>query len=171
MKNKSGAAIMEIAAAVVGLIVYNVFVLLIFREKGDTYWSAYIFSMLAIAVQAIVPIVTSQKSSRMSDALLGFSLLKSGMIYLAVQIIFGLIVMAVRTFPVTWAVVIQMMLLAVYVIMVISAIVADHHVEEVNKKTAERTFFVKALRADLAVQKSRVSDAEVTAALDKLEEK
>ena len=30
MKNKSGAAIMEIAAAVVGLIVYNVFVLLIF---------------------------------------------------------------------------------------------------------------------------------------------
>src|SRR5699024_9983450 len=62
-------------------------------------------------------------------------------------------------------------LLAVYVIMVISAIVADHHVEEVNKKTAERTFFVKALRADLAVQKSRVSDAEVTAALDKLAEK
>ena len=171
MKNKSGAAIMEIAAAVVGLIVYNGFVLLIFREKGDAYWSAYIFSMLAIAVQAIVPIVTSQKSSRMSDALLGFSLLKSGMIYLAVQIIFGLIVMAVRTFPVTWAVVIQMILLAVYVIMVISAIVADHHVEEVNKKTAERTFFVKALRADLAVQKSRVSDAEVTAALDKLAEK
>ena len=79
--------------------------------------------------------------------------------------------MAVRTFPVTWAVVIQMILLAVYVIMVISAIVADHHVEEVNKKTAERTFFVKALRADLAVQKSRVSDAEVTAALDKLAEK
>ena len=76
MKNKSGAAIMEIAAAVVGLIVYNVFVLLIFREKGDAYWSAYIFSMLAIAVQAIVPIVTSQKSSRMSDAFAWLFLIK-----------------------------------------------------------------------------------------------
>lgn len=162
---------MELAAAVVGMIVYNVFVLLIFREKGNAYWSAYIFSMIAIAVQAVVPIATSQKSSRMSDALLGFSLLKSGIIYLAVQVIFGLIVMAVHSFPVTWAVVIQMVLLAVYVIMVISAIIADHHVEEVNQKTAERTFFIKALRVDLAAQKSRVSDAEVGAALDKLTEK
>ena len=165
-KNK----LLGILAVIILLVVYNICVFLIFKTKGDAFWGAYIFSMIAILMQVLSPLITMNRGDDIRDIFLGLPIIQLGIIYLLIQIILGLIIMIISVFPVTLSIILQIVLLALYLILLISALVVKNHVDNVEQKNEMRTSYMKAMRAKVKIMENHTEHPQIKALLGQLEE-
>ena len=170
MNEKNKRLGMEIAIAIIALIVYNAVVFLLFDVKGEAYWSAYLFTIVAIIAQIAVPLLALQRRGELRDAFLGLPVFTVGILYLLIQVILGLLIMVIRPFPLPWAIVIQLLLLAAYAVLVISALLVKGHVEAVERRNSQRTVFMKIFRSDVEILAGKVTDPQVKKAVEHLAE-
>lgn len=84
-------------------VVYTVIAFAVPFTKNAAFILSYLFSAAAIAVQIFVIKLAFSRGKDLKSRFYGFPVLRVGLIYLAVQLIFGLIVMTLSPIIPVWA--------------------------------------------------------------------
>ena len=163
--NIRGLALFVVVAAVYAAIVW-----LLPATRNDVYWIAFWFGVAAIAINCIVMFSSLARRGAMSK-LYGLPVARVGAIYMVVQVVTSVILMALSAIvPFKACVIMCGAVLASGVLGLIAVgMVRDTAADMSSGKTPD-TRAVKGLRAQAAGLAGRCSDAEAKRVLEKLSE-
>lgn len=126
-----------IAALAVMVVVYHVLAFAIPFVKSGAFWLSYVFTLLALAVGALSIYIAFFKKPDAKSKFYGFPIARIGVVYALIQILVGLVFMAVGQWIPGWIpAVIYVLGLGVALIGLISAeaVVEEIHVQDVKLK-------------------------------------
>lgn len=139
------------------LVIYNLIVLIAFKEKNGVYWLSYGFTLLAFVCQAGSMFLSFRKSD-VQTAFFGIPLASFSIYYLIAQAVVGIIFMIFQKAPIALAVIIQVIILGAFIIVgAISLWARDtviEHNEQLTKNVRQRNFQY----ADIAALMNRCED-------------
>lgn len=150
-------------------VVYNVIIFMLFKELTVVFWVSYVFMGIAFAVQ-ITSMMLSFKSTDVETIFHGIPLASLSFYYLLAELFCSFVFMLFQGAGVKAAIIIQLLLLAAFVIIAIIALMARDAVQDVNKKIKENVSFIKSINVDLEMLKEHCSDAALKECLRKLTE-
>ena len=168
MKKNKGTAYAILAIA---FILFNVIVFAIPSVKTTTFWTAYVFTDIAFALQIVIWKFAFNKTRTANSKFLGISLISVGLIYLITQITAFAIFMA---FPSTasWiAVVFCSLIFGLSVICLIGTKVGTEKIDRVELNIGEKLFYIKSLQDDVEILARNETNPDTKAALSALAEK
>ena len=152
-------------------ILLNVVVFAIPTDKTRTFWVAYVFTVVAFALQ--VPVW--EKSLKQKDTLkrkfLGISTVHVGIVSLILQVIALAVFIAVPTLPSWAAVVACAIIFGLSTICLVSSGIGVREISRVEEKVLEKTFFIKELQANVELIAEAETDNETKTMLKQLAEK
>ncbi len=167
MKNKN----LIYAILCILFILLNVVVFAIPTDKTGTFWVAYVFTVVAFALQ--VPVW--EKSLKQKDTLkrkfLGISTVHVGIVSLILQVIALAVFIAVPTLPSWAAVVVCAIIFGLSTICLVSSGIGVREISRVEEKVLEKTFFIKELQANVELIAEAETDNETKTMLKQLAEK
>ncbi len=116
----------------VSLVVFNLIAFIVPLQRTGSFWVAYGFGMLAIIAQLLVMKIAFSGTETVKSKFYGFPIARIGLIYLAVQMIFSFIFMAIGWLVPLWIPVLVGALLAAAA--VVGLVAADTVRDEVEKQ-------------------------------------
>lgn len=150
---------------------FNVIAFVIPTDKTATFWTAYVFSVVAFAVQIPLWKIALGKKDTLKSKFLGIPVIHVGITYLIIQLIAFAVFMIFPTFPVWLAVVVCSIILAVSALCIIAGQASANEINRVEEKIKVKRAFVQFLQTDIEMLAENETDAETKAALKKLAEK
>ena len=150
-------------------VVYNIIVFVIagFTGHTATFWLSWIFMLIAFVAVAVAAAMLGKRNVMLRDWLFGFPVMWHTTAYVIVEFATStLFIIFEKTISLKVAVPVQLAELAVYLVFAISCFIAKEHIDEVQTKVADKTTFIKLLRADMETLTAKCSD-ETTRALVK----
>ena len=169
---KSTAKKSWIMTAIIYAIVFAVFNLLVFviaKEKNGVFWMSYAFMCLAFVIQ-IVSMLLALRTLETETVFMGIPLASLSLYYFFAAIFVGAVFMFFQNAPFKLALVLQVLVLAVYVIVAILALMSRDVVQDVNDNLKENVASIKTLTVDVDVFIPQVNDPALKKALKKLSE-
>lgn len=127
------------------------FVIPIHYYNSTTYGLSYIFIVIAFLVQIYPLVITFIKSSNLRSKLYSMPLIKVGIIYLIVQMLFGIALWAINSMmPVaTWIpIIVSLIFIGFTVIGFIGAEAQKEEIENIEKTIEVNTIFIDDLKAN-----------------------
>ena len=168
MDKKHGIMLGVIGAILFG--VYNMLVFVIFRDHNSVFWVSYVFEFLAFALCAGCFFVSLRHMS-LKAAFFGIPLISFSLYFLILETIVSFIFMALRNVvSVTLAIVIQVLILAAFLIVAIISIMAKDAAVASNEKINNSAKYIQSFRVDLEGYAERCPDPTAKAAIAKLAE-
>lgn len=165
-KEKKGLVVLALLFAV-----YTLIVLAVPFAKGGMFWLTYLFTAVAFGVQAYVFKLSFEKEAGAKSKFYGFPIARVGVLYLAVQLVLGLVFMALAAVAPVWlALVLYLALLAAAAVGVIATDSIRDEVERQDAQLKKDVATMRALRSKAAALPARCEDAEAKSALEKLAE-
>ena len=158
--------------ALIGIIfiLITVVSLAIPTSKGAAFWIAYIFTVVALAVQIVLWKRTFDHKE-LKSKFLGFSIVHIGIVYLVVQVAVLFVFVFAEKLPAWSALVICTVIAAMAAICMIAADVGRTEIERVEQKVQGKVFYIKNLQVDIEILASVEKDAETKEKLKLLAEK
>lgn len=150
---KSTAKKSWIMTAIIYAIVFAVFNLLVFviaKEKNGVFWMSYAFMCLAFVIQ-IVSMLLALRTLETETVFMGIPLASLSLYYFFAAIFVGAVFMFFQNAPFKLALVLQVLVLAVYVIVAILALMSRDVVQDVNDNLKENVEAIKTLTVDVDV--------------------
>lgn len=169
---KSTAKKSWIMTASIYLIVFAVFNLLVFviaKEKNSVFWMSYAFMCFAFIVQ-IVSMFLALRSLETETVFMGIPLASLSMYYFFAAIFVGAVFMFFQNASFKLALVLQVLILAIYTVAAILALMSRDIVQDVNDNLKESVEAVKTLNVNIEVFIPQVSDPALKKALKKVSE-
>ena len=163
----------KLLAGVVGGIIFVLYNILVFTFAGNktpVFWWAYGFTVLAFLLQVIATCVSYKRNTTVKDVFFGIPLTAISLTYLSAQIVAGTVFMILSGSNLKIANVVQIILLAVYLIFAISALFAKNTVESIAEKTKEKILFIKLLENDVLSLQDKINDPAIQTRLSALSE-
>lgn len=140
-------------------------------SKTATFWIAYIFTVVAFAVQIIVWKVTFGKERTLNSKFLKIQIIHIGIIYLLVQIA-ALLVFVFKPLLPTWsAFIVCCLTTGVFIICMIATDIGVNEVENVDMKVDEKISFIKKMLVDVEIITNSENNIDIKSDLLKLAEK
>lgn len=165
-KEKKGLLVLALLFAV-----YTLIVLAVPFAKGGMFWLTYLFTAAAFGVQAYVFKLSFEKEAGAKSKFYGFPIARVGVLYLAVQIVLGLVFMALAAVAPVWlALVLYLALLAAAAVGVVATDSIRDEVERQDIQLKKNVATMRALQSKAAALPARCEDATAKAALEKLAE-
>lgn len=162
MKKRSGYLILGIIFAV-----FTVVAFVAPFTKSAVFWISYLFGLVALIFQ--IPLWNKALNGEtLKSKFLGFPVLHIGVVYLVIQLIVSIIMMAIPGIPVWVAIIIDVLILAISCVLVSSGGVARSAIEQTEEKIRTQTSFIKELKVSVDILLSEETDADVRAELGKL---
>ncbi|MCH5170199.1 MAG: hypothetical protein J1F24_02815 [Oscillospiraceae bacterium] len=165
MKKNKG---MAYAILGIAFILFNTLAFVIPAEKTLTFWIAYIFTVIAFAVQIGVWKLAFSKAETPKSKFLGLPIIHIGVVYLIAQLIAFAVFMANSALQAWIAVVISVLLLGVSAICLITTEAGRDEINRVEEKVQQKVFYIKALQADVEILAEQETDKDTKTALAKL---
>lgn len=165
-KEKKGVLVLVLL-----LVVYTLIVLAVPFAKGGMFWLTYLFTAAAFGVQAYVFKLSFEKEKGAKSKFYGFPIARVGVLYLAVQLVLGLVLMALAAVAPVWLALV--LYLALLVAAAVGVIATDSIRDEVERQDAQLKKDVatmRALQSKAAALPARCEDTTAKAALEKLAE-
>ena len=165
-KEKKGVLVLVLL-----FVVYTLIVLAVPFAKGGMFWLTYLFTAAAFGVQAYVFKLSFEKEAGAKSKFYGFPIARVGVLYLAVQIVLGLVFMALAVVAPVWLALV--LYLALLVAAAVGVIATDSIRDEVERQDAQLKKDVatmRALQSKAAALPARCEDTTAKAALEKLAE-
>lgn len=168
MKKNStkGYVILGILFALVSIIAFA-----IPTVKTGTFWTAYVFTVVAFALQIPIWNKALGRKEPLKSKFLGIPTVYVSVVYLILQIIAFAVFMAVPTLPAWAAIVVCSIILGLSAVCMISAEIGVSEISRVEEKVKAKTFFIKSLQADVELLADGETDGETKALLKELAEK
>ena len=165
-KEKKGVLVLALL-----FVVYTLIVLAVPFAKGGMFWLTYLFTAVAFGVQAYVFKLSFEKEAGAKSKFYGFPIARVGVLYLAVQIVLGLVFMALAAVAPVWlALVLYLALLVAAAVGVIATDSIRDEVERQDTQLKKNVATMRALQSKAAALPARCEDAPAKAALEKLAE-
>lgn len=169
---KSTAKKSWIMTAVIYAIIFAVFNLLVFviaNEKNGVFWMSYAFMCIAFIVQ-IASMLLALRSLETETVFMGIPLASLSLYYFFAAIFVGAVFMFFQNAPFKLALVLQILILAIYVVIAIMALMSRNVVQDVNDNLKENVEAIKTLVVDVDVFIPQVNDLALKKSLKKLSE-
>ena len=166
-KNK----LMSYLALGIVFALFNVIAFVIPTDKTATFWTAYVFTVVAFLLQLLVWKVAFGKKDTLKSKFLGIPVIYVGATYLIVQLIVFAIFMIFPMLPVWLAIVICSIVLAISALCAIAGQAGANEINRVEEKIKVKRAFIQFLQVDIEMLASTESDADTKVALVKLAEK
>lgn len=169
---KSTAKKSYVMMAVIYAIIFAVFNLLVFvivNEKNSVFWMSYAFMCLAFIVQ-IVSMLLALRTLETEAVFMGIPLASLSFYYFFAAIFVGAVFMFFQNAPFKLAMVLQILILAIYVVVAILALMSRNVVQDVNDNLEESVEAIRTLTIDVEVFIPQVRDPALKKALKKVSE-
>lgn len=156
-----------IVALAVVLVLYILIAFLIPFVHTATFWVSFVFTLIAFAVVAVAIYIAFIKNPNARSRFYGFPIAKIGVVYGAVQMIAGLVFMALAAFAPVWvAVLVYAIALGAAVIGLVSAeaVVSEIHVQD--SKLKKDVALMRALQSKVNQMASHSEGADIKALAD-----
>ena len=154
---------------VILLGVFNLLVFTISKSRNDVFWLSYGFMTLAFVVQ-IVSMFMSFKSADVETAFFGIPLASFSVFYLCAELLIGALFMIFQMASFTLALVIQVLVLAVFLIIAIISLLSRDTVQQISDNVKEHVSNLKSVLVDIEMLMDGCTDPELKADLRKLSE-
>ena len=165
-KEKKGILVLALL-----FVVYTLIVLAVPFAKGGMFWLTYLFTAAAFGVQAYVFKLSFEKEAGAKSKFYGFPIARVGVLYLAAQIVLGLVFMALAAVAPVWlALVLYLVLLAAAAVGVIATDSIRDEVDRQDTQLKADVAAMRALQSHAAALPARCEDTTAKAALEKLAE-
>lgn len=162
MNKKSGYAVLGIA-----FIVFSVIAFVAPIEKSPSFWVAYAFSVVAIALQ--IPIgKKALEQPELKSKFMGYPIMYIGSSYLIIQLLAAIIIMLVPGVPTGVSIIVCIILLGVACIGIISGNAAREAIEQTEAKIPNKVSFIRSLQADVEILAAQEDNTKVKAKLQSL---
>lgn len=152
------------------LAVFNVVAFVVPHVQGGTFWTGYAFTTAAFLLQILFAFLAFGKADTLYRTFLGIPVFRLGIVYLVIQVIFGLVCLFVPLLPMWAAVIVSVVLLGIYMILIISAMMARDEVDKTGNKVKEQTAFIRSLTADAESLLARAKSEESKTVVKKVYE-
>lgn len=166
-KNK----LMSYLALGIVFALFNVIAFVIPTNKTATFWTAYIFTVVAFFLQILVWKVAFGKKDTLKSKFLGIPVIYVGATYLSLQLIVFAIFMIFPTLPVWLAIVVCSIVLAISALCAIAGQAGANEINRVEEKIKVKRAFIQFLQVDLEMLAESETDTETKTELVKLAEK
>lgn len=149
------------------VIVFNVIVFAVPRTIAgvdrftDSFWVGYVAIMIMLIAQLGIVWLTF-KEENLTKLFYNFSLVRISILGMIAMGIAGMICMLIPVLPVWVGIIICLLVLISNVIALVSAHVAVSTVEEIDKKSKGKTFFIQSLTLDVEMLKEKATIPEIT---------
>ncbi len=150
---------------------FNIIAFVIPTEKTATFWTAYVFTVVAFAVQIPLWRIALGKKDTLKSKFLGIPLIHVGITYLIIQLIAIAVFMIFPTLSVWLAIVVCAIILAISAICVIVGQTGANEINRVGEKIKVKRAFVQFLQTDIEMLAENETDADTKTELEKLAEK
>lgn len=167
-KSKNRALGIAIWVILVGA--FNAVVFLVAKEKTPVFWIGYGFAMLAFVMQLITAVVICGKNASLHAAVVGIPLINASWMYLVLQLILSIVLMLVGGEKTTFPWILEILLTAFFLILLILTVMAKDYASGMEKKVAEKRFYLGSLQTDVQAMADRAQDAGLKKALNDLYE-
>lgn len=168
MDKKHGIMLGVIGAILFG--VYNMLVFVIFKGYNSVFWISYVFELLAFAL-CVGCFFISLKNITIKAAFFGIPLISFSLYFLILETVVSFIFMALRNVVGnTLPIVIQVLILAAFLVIAIISIMAKDVTVASNDKINNSAKYIQSFRVDLEGYAERCPDPTAKAAIEKLAE-
>ena len=150
---------------------FNVIAFVIPTDKTATFWPAYVFSVVAFAVQIPLWKIALGKKDSLKSKFLGIPVIHVGITYLIIQLIAFAAFMIFPALPVWLAIVVCAIILAISALCAIAGQAGANEINRVEEKIKVKRAFIQFLQTDIEMLAENETDTETKAALKKLAEK
>ena len=167
-KNKK----LAVAFAIV-LIAYNVVLFSIsgFGGHSAIFRISWIFMLLAFGVLGVFGLIMNNGIRDLRDWIFGYPIIKHCTIYIIIEFVLSTLCMIFdKHLSLTLVFTVQFILIAVYLLLVVSCFFAKQKIEEVHDNISARTKFIKLLQADAEMLCEKCEDKDLKAKCAKLAE-
>lgn len=172
MKNNNSKTKNAVGAGLIYLIllgVFNLLVFTIFKNHTNVFWLSYGFMTIAFVVQ-IISMFLSFKTADVEAAFFGIPLASFSIFYLCAALVVGALFMIFQKASFTLALVIQILILAAFLIIAIISLLARDTVKEVSDSIKTNVSTLKSVLVDIEMLSGSCSDPELKESLRKLSE-
>lgn len=149
---------------------YNVLVFTFANNFTKTFWFAYGFTVLAFILQIVGFFISYDRKTTPNNTFFGLPLTIIGLVYLCVQIVAGSILMIYADLSLKVANIIQIIVLAGYIVACSAALFAKNVVIEADEKTKDQVLFLKLLENDIVSLQEKCNDPALSTRLENLAE-
>ena len=150
---------------------FNVIAFVIPTDKTATFWTAYVFSIVAFAVQIPLWKIALGKKDTLKGKFLGIPVIHVGITYLIIQLVAFAVFMIFPTLPAWLAVVVCAIILTISALCAIAGQAGANEISRVEEKIKVKRAFIQFLQTDIEMLVESEADVETKAALKKLAEK
>ncbi len=164
-KSKNTVAIGLIYVILLG--VFNLLVFTIFKERNNVFWTSYTFMTIAFVVQ-IVSMFLSFKSADVETAFFGIPLASFSVFYLIAAIVIGAVFMIFQQANVVLAAVIQVLVLAAFLIVAILSLISRDAVVQISENVKTKVVDHKSTLVDIEMIRESCTDPELKELLRRL---
>ena len=166
MKNKTPYIVIAIL-----FILFNVIAFVIPTAKASAFWTGYVFTVIAFAVQAYVWYATIGKKQDLKSKLLGSSVTYISAVYLAIQFVAFLIFIFVPSAPTWCAILICVLILGISAVFMITTNAGTEMITATENKVAVKRQFIKDLQIEVEMLAEIETDSEIKQKLVELAKK
>ncbi|MBQ4557112.1 MAG: hypothetical protein IJA60_05650 [Clostridia bacterium] len=149
--------------------VFNLLTFTIFKTRTDVFWLSYGFMTFAFVVQ-IVSMFVAFVPTDVETAFFGIPLASFSVFYLCAELVIGAVFMIFQQVSFTLALIIQILLLAAFLIIAIISVLSANTVQAISDKVKENVFNLKSVLVDIEMMRDSCTDPELKVALRKLSE-
>ncbi len=167
-QNKNRVLIGILYAVIIAMV--NVLIFVIFKKHTDVFWISYGFLILAFIVQIISMLLSFRDSSKIEAIFFGIPLASFSIYYLFVALIVGIIFMIFQGASTTLAIVLQLIVLASYLVIAIVSLMARDIAEDGISNIKEKVTRWKTINNDTELLYKVCEDPELKVKLRKLNE-
>lgn len=156
-------------------VLYNVLVFAIPYPKHDltTFFVAYIYTMISFLAQPLICFVALYKSKSFKNKLYAWPIIRTGFIYIIVQVIISVIIYILGAFisiPVWIIFVVSTIILGIAVIYIIVGLTYKEEIEKIEEHQTVNTKFVLELKIESDSLLREVKEEELHKKLEKFNE-
>lgn len=151
-------------------VLLNVLAFVIPTQKTPTFWTAYVFTVIAFALQFVLWYRSIGKTETLKSKFLGIPIVHIGIVYLIVQLIAFAIFMAAPTIPTWVALIVCAIIFAIAIVCCIAGQMAVQEIDRVEQKVKIKRFYIQSLQVDVEMLAEAEADADTRVALKKLAE-
>jgi hypothetical protein len=168
MKNK-GIPAYTMTSALIALVAYNLLVFVLSQVRTDVFWLSYSFTVFALAIQLVLPLLLRSNGHIKRDAFLKLPAYMHCMLFSAVQFISGIILMLV-TVSFKTALLIEIVILSFFLMNTIYALAGKEIIQVAEDSMKQRTSFIHTLTMDVETVREKADDVSLRKKLKELED-
>lgn len=152
-------------------VVYTVIAFALPFPKNGVFLLAYLFSVVAFGIQIYVFRISFQRGSDVKSKFYGFPIAKIGVLYLLVQIVVSLIMMALSILVPIWlALILQAIILAAAGVGVIAADVMRNEIHRQDTVLRKDVSSMRGMQSKIRMLAGQCADTEISEDVSRLSE-